>query len=238
MNLLAIDTSTERMSVAVQKSGVVQPWLAEGAGAAAASSQLIASIQSLMQQADLRFAQLDAVVFGAGPGSFTGLRTACSVAQGLAYGAGVPVLPVGTLLAVAETARELLPDQAELRVTAALDARMDEIYVASFQWAEQRWREVSAPALIKPEVLALEAVSGSVLSALAGNVFETYGARLPEQAQVRVNAWPTGAALLRLAPALLHAGGAVAAQDAHPFYVRDKVAQTTMERQATWRAPL
>ncbi len=230
MNLLAIDTSTERMSIGVQKSGIAQSWLHEGAGAAAASSELIASIQSLMQEAALTFAQLDAVVFGAGPGSFTGLRTACSVAQGLAYGAAVPVLPVSTLLAVAENARAQLPQQSPLRVMAALDARMDEIYVSSFEWRAQQWQALAAPALIKPEAVA--SWLSPEVSVLAGNVFEAYGARLPEQGLSRISAWPTAAALLRLAPALLNAGGAVAAKDAHPVYVRDKVAQTTAERQA------
>lgn len=233
MNLLAIDTSTERMSIGVQRSDVARPWLEEGAGGAAASAHLIAAIQSLMRQADLSFAQLDAVVFGAGPGSFTGLRTACSVAQGLAYGAGVPVLPVSTLLAVAEAAVEALPDRTGLRVMAALDARMDELYVAGFEWASQGWQEIMAPVLVKPETLA--PLLTPAASVLAGNVFEAYGPRLPMQGRTCLSAWPTAAALLRLAPTLLEAGGARPAQDAHPVYVRDKVAQTTQERLAASR---
>ena len=119
MNLLAFDTSTDAMSIAVQRGAgaalgrggtdgtgaAPQVWLHTGAGGAQASTTLIPAIQQLMQQAGLAFGQLDAIAFGRGPGSFTGLRTACSVAQGLAFGAAVPVLPVDTLLAVAEESR-------------------------------------------------------------------------------------------------------------------------------------
>src|SRR6218665_3731203 len=108
MNLLAFDTSTDTLSIAVQHGADV--WQHTGPGGARASVSLIAQVLRLMAQAGLSFDRLDALVFGRGPGSFTGLRTACAVAQGLAYGArgglGLPVLPVDTLLAVAEEARQ------------------------------------------------------------------------------------------------------------------------------------
>src|SRR3989344_4098058 len=107
MNLLAFDTSTDTLSIAVQHGDAV--WQHTGPGGAQASATLIPTVRSLMAQAGLSFDTLEAIVFGRGPGSFTGLRTACAVAQGLAFGArggqGVPVLPVDTLLAVAEEAR-------------------------------------------------------------------------------------------------------------------------------------
>src|SRR5512133_3076888 len=134
MNLLAFDTSTDLMSVAVQRAaeGAAPPqptWQYSGAGGAQTSAQLIPTIQRLMAQAGLQFAELDAIVFGSGPGSFTGLRTACAVAQGLAFGANLKVLPIDTLLAVAEEARsQHASSLAEWRVQALLDARMDERY--------------------------------------------------------------------------------------------------------------
>lgn len=99
-NLLAFDTSTEQLSVAVQRGRDGQRFAHTGAGGAQASATLIPTVQALLAQAGLALGELQAIVFGRGPGSFTGLRTACSVAQGLAWGAGLPVLPVDTLLAV------------------------------------------------------------------------------------------------------------------------------------------
>lgn len=229
MKLLALDTSTESMSIAVQRGDGADAtrWQHTAAGGALTSTQLIPEIQRLMGLAGLDFGQLDAIVFGAGPGAFTGLRTACSVAQGLAYGAALPVLPVDTLLAVAEEARSQLPATDDLVVTALLDARMDELYAASYRWASGRWSACTPYRLIKPEQLGWDGVG-----VLAGNVFASYGARLPGGPDQRLPALPTAAALLRLAPALLAAGAAVTAAQALPTYVRDKVAQTTAERAA------
>jgi tRNA threonylcarbamoyladenosine biosynthesis protein TsaB len=166
-------------------------------------------------------------VFGAGPGSFTGLRTACSVAQGLAFGAGINVLPLDTLLAVAEDARSQLGAPDALAVTALLDARMDQLYSASYMFESNKWRIRKGYSLISPE--ASESDVGDVL---AGNVFAAYSARLPMRHQRQVPALPTATAMLRLAPAMLAAGLAVPPELALPTYIRDKVAQTTAEREA------
>jgi len=160
-------------------------------------------------------------VFGRGPGAFTGLRTACAVAQGLAFGAGRPVLPVETLMAVAEDARARHGCD---RVVAALDARMDEVYAAAYRHDGRRWHREGPVTLGAPQALAL--ADGYVL---AGNVQAAYGDRLPAPA---LAAAPTAAALLRLAPAALADGEAVPPEQALPLYVRDKVAQTTAEREA------
>jgi tRNA threonylcarbamoyladenosine biosynthesis protein TsaB len=229
MKLLALDTSTEWMSIALQRGtgDAITICQHHAAGGALASSHLIPEIQRLMALADLRFDALDAVVFGAGPGSFTGLRTACSVAQGLAFGAGITVLPVDTLLAVAEEARAQLGAPDALAVTALLDARMDQIYAASYLFESNQWRIRKGYSLIAPESLESDACD-----VLAGNVFPTYGARLNERQQRQVSALPTATAMLRLAPALLAAGLAVPPELALPTYIRDKVAQTTAEREA------
>lgn len=234
MNLLALDTSTEWMSIAVQRAGQVPPLLHHAPGGALTSTQLIPQIQALMAQAGLRFDVLQAIVFGAGPGSFTGLRSACAVAQGLAYGAGLPLLPVDTLLAVAEDARLQCNPGDAFQVTALLDARMDEMYAASYVFESYKWKTIKGCSLIKPEELDRFTASsgGRSMTLLAGNVFAAYGARLPSTAAQRINALPTAGALLRLAPALLAAGAAVAAAQALPTYVRNKVAQTTQERAA------
>ena len=229
MKLLAFDTSTDSMSVAVTDGNRV--WQHTGPGGAQASSTLIPAIFDLLAQAGQTLAGLDALVFGRGPGSFTGLRTACSVAQGLALGAQLPVLPVDTLLAVAEEAlfqREGDWRTGELQVAALLDARMDEMYVQRFKRHKGQWAPLAGCSLIRPEHLTLEPAD----TLLAGNVFGVYAARLPAglQALPCLSALPTAIALLRLAPALLAAGHAVPADQALPLYVRDKVALTTAER--------
>ncbi len=220
--LLAFDTSTEHLSVAVLHGD--QLLAHNGVGGAQASTTLLPLIQQLLGDAGLALAELDAIVFGRGPGSFTGLRTACSVAQGLAFGAKVPLLPVDTLLAVAEEARHAFGAQ---QVVAVLDARMDQLYAARYDFAAHGpLGGDDEPLLLSPE--ALEVPAGW---ALAGNAFAAYGARLA-QATARHSALPTATALLRLAPALLAAGRTVPAAQAWPLYVRDKVAQTTEERAA------
>lgn len=229
MNLLAFDTSTEQMSIALQRGtgDTATLWQHTGAGGALTSTHLIPEIQRLMVQAGLGFDALDAIVFGAGPGSFTGLRTACSVAQGLAFGVAVPVLPVDTLLAVAQDAHQQLGSPPVLRVTALLDARMAEMYAASYIFESDMWISTKGYSLISPENLEC-----SEVGVLAGNVFVAYGARLPHGGVQRVQAMPTAAAMLRLTPQLLAAGLAVSADQALPTYIRDKVAQTTLERAA------
>jgi tRNA threonylcarbamoyladenosine biosynthesis protein TsaB len=243
MNLLAFDSSTDTLSIAVQRGADAAVWHHGGPGGAQASAALIPAILRLMQQAGLSFAQLDAIAFGRGPGSFTGLRTACSVAQGLAFGAGVMVLPIDSLLAVAEDARAQYVGSApagtgapaRLQVMALLDARMDELYAERFEWDGAAWASSSPCHLHKPEDLAADfaALAQSEQSAstlLAGNVFDHYGQRLPAGPWPRIQALPCARAMLRLAPQLLQAGLAVPADQALPLYIRDKVAKTTQER--------
>ena len=235
MNLLAFDTSTESMSIAVARTvdGVDHTWQHTGVGGAQASTGLISAVLDLMQQAQLKMVELDAICFGSGPGSFTGLRTACSVAQGFAFGANVPVLPVDSLLAVAEEARyTALDNLAHGEVLAMLDARMDEIYAARYGFDAGHWTEVMGSRLARPEALQAAATP----RVLAGNVFEAYGERLAAAGVAAagvqcVTALPTASAMLRLAPQLLAQGRAVSAEHALPLYIRDKVAKTTLERE-------
>lgn len=227
-------------------------WLHTGEGGAQASAHLVPAVLALLAQAGTSLAELDALVWGCGPGSFTGLRTAAAVAQGLAYGTrpprhpnGLPVLSVDTLLAVAEEARHQLcpadstpaPAPTACTITALLDARMDEVYAATYLFpdiSQPQATRLGGPWLLKPEGLTglLDNLPGDAAQTgvLAGNVFGVYGERIPATSGPRVVAMPTAAALLRLAPGLLAQGLATPAAHAQPVYVRDKVAQTTAER--------
>ncbi|HEY2558589.1 MAG TPA: tRNA (adenosine(37)-N6)-threonylcarbamoyltransferase complex dimerization subunit type 1 TsaB [Caldimonas sp.] len=225
--LIAFDTSTERMTVALQSGGRV---LARGGdGGARASATLLPTIFAVLAEAGLGLADLDAIAFGRGPGAFTGLRTACAVAQGLAFGAGKRVLPIDTLLAVAEDARG---NAANARVWALLDARMDEIYAAEYEHADGRWTTRVAPLLVDCESLAVR-WRAAPPALVAGNAIGVFGARLRTgNARLVPDAAPSAVALLRLAESAWRDGAAVDPALALPLYVRDKVAETEAERAA------
>jgi len=230
--LLAFDTATEHLSIALDVRGRVLTH--EAVGGARASATLIPSILALLANAGLALRDLDAIAFGSGPGAFTGLRTACSVAQGLALGAGKPVLPVSTLLAVAEDARAGRSESTHVWV--AMDARMNEIYAAQYAFEAGGWATLDAPMLTTPEVLnrRWQPLSGQrTPDMIAGNALAIFGAQLVTgQARLYPEALPRASAMLPLAHALWEQGGAVDAALALPLYLRDKVAQTTVERDA------
>ena len=243
---LALETSTDTLSLAVSRGA--QTWTHTSAGGALTSTHMIPQTLALLKEADLALTDLQAVVFGRGPGAFTGLRTACAVAQGLAFGANLPVLPIDTLLAVAEEARAAAATTGAApvtRVLAVMDARMEQLYVAAYEFTPNAtnaatgdaehmhgtWRCVQAPELHSPESLHWPAdwVQDSFIA--AGNAWPVYAGRWPAALSApQVLALPTAAALLRLAPAAWAVGLAVPPEEALPLYIRDKVAQTTDER--------
>jgi tRNA threonylcarbamoyladenosine biosynthesis protein TsaB len=223
-SFLAFDTSTDVMSIALTDGARL--WQHTGPGGAKASTTLIPAILALLAEAGMALGDLQAIAFGRGPGSFTGLRTACAVAQGLAFGAndgdGIAVLPMDTLMAVAEEARL---QQESPHITALLDARMDEMYVQRYACSDGVLTPQGDCQLIRPENLQPDE-----MSLYAGNVFEVYAGRLPVGLN-SVTCLPTATAMLRLAPRLAASGQCVPAAQALPLYVRDKVAQTTQERE-------
>jgi tRNA threonylcarbamoyladenosine biosynthesis protein TsaB len=225
--LIAFDTSTEQMTVALQRGERVVA--REGEGGARASTTLLPAVLGLLAEAGIALAELDAIAFGRGPGAFTGLRTACAVAQGLALGAAKPVLPIDTLLAVAEDARR---GAADVRVWALLDARMDQIYAAEYAHANGRWSTLVAPFLADCDALAAR-WGAAPPSIVAGNALAAFGARLKiGDATTAPAAAPRATALLRVAEQAWRDGAAVDAALALPLYVRDKVAETESERAA------
>lgn len=226
MKLLAFDTSTDQLSIAIQHGDRV--WAYQGAGGAQSSSTLIPAVQEGMQALGLAFAQLDAIAFGRGPGSFTGLRTSCAIAQGLAMGAGLQLLPIDTLLALAEEARH---QHGCTEVLAVLDARMNEVYHASYRYENGRWSETRELALSAPQAVALPHAGMPVV----GNAQRAYPDQLLPDAS-HLEALPTAAALLRLAAQCIEDGALIPPSQALPRYIRDKVAQTTAEREAAKRA--
>ncbi|RDU99535.1 tRNA (adenosine(37)-N6)-threonylcarbamoyltransferase complex dimerization subunit type 1 TsaB [Trinickia dinghuensis] len=238
--LLALDTSTEYCSVALLSSeapsAASQPappriWARHELTGAVSSTRVLPAVRELFDEAGLALGACNAVAFGSGPGSFTGLRTATGVAQGLAFGLAVPVVPVSTLLVCAEGAR--LRDPSIARVLAVLDARMDQVYWADYAWnaGAGEWETMTPPSLGSPEAL----VAPDVPFALAGNAADAFGARLAVAERAAVidrEALPDARPLALAALRAYRAGRTVAAEHAAPEYVRDKVAQTTAERLA------
>lgn len=238
--LLALDSSTEIMALAL--SGPAGRLYFEAAGGPQASVRLVPEALALLARAGLSLADVDAIAFGCGPGAFTGLRAACAVAQGLAFGAGKPVLSIDSLLLVAEDARQqaAAAGQPLLGVLwVAMDARIGEIYAAAYRFDAAAWVCVESPALYKPEALrghwqSPAAVAGSALTVYAGALL---GGDSESQTQTQMQRrWPhsvsRASALAELAAQAWTGGALLDAALAMPVYVRDKVAQTTAERLA------
>ena len=235
--VLAFDTATESLAVALAAPG--GPWWVDAPGGAAASATLLPQVHRLLATAGLVPAALDYIAFGCGPGAFTGLRTACAVAQGLGYGLNRPLLAIDSLLIVAEDACAQALGSEGFSVGVAMDARMEESYAAAYRWQDGAWQVLHPPALYTLPALSA-AWAGLPLQALAGSAWQVFGERLVRQEGAVL--WPreTGraAALLRLAVLAAAAGEGIAAADALPLYLRDKVAFTTAERTAARSAAL
>ncbi len=223
VNLVALETSTEYCSLAVSRGAQV---FARSFHAGQRHSELaLPSLRELLLQAGLDMQAIEGVAYGAGPGSFTGLRIACGIAQGLALARNLPVAGIGTLLALAEAC-------AAGKVIACLDARMGEVYHAAYRKSGGKWIEMHAPALYKPD--AVPQVEGSDWTA-CGSGFRVHAAVLAQRYRGRIartdaDAIPQAAAMLRLALEVFAAGQGVDAAAAAPLYVRDKVALTSSER--------
>ncbi len=217
------------------------------AGGGLASSRLIPALMQLLQRANLTMQGLDAIAFGAGPGAFTGLRTACSVAQGLAFAINRPVLPLDSLMLVAEDAAaqagideqidESGGEPCDEPIWVAMDARMDEVYVAQYTPHRNGWRVRTAPALFTlPALTALWRERPPAW--VAGSAIEAFATRLPlGNARCVPREYDRAAALARLASRAWLQGLALPADQALPVYLRNKVALTTEERTQLARTP-
>lgn len=189
------------------------------------SELVLPMIEQLLLAAGMAVGQLDGVAFGAGPGSFTGIRIACGVAQGLAFGAELPVVAIGTLAALAQEA-------GGTQVLACLDARMGEIYHATYRRDGAGWVELTSPAVgpvSSAPVLEGDGWLGS------GNGFAVYGDSLTRRyggqlVRVEATLHPHARSIAQLAMPVLAAGGGMPAEQALPLYVRDKVALKMHER--------
>jgi tRNA threonylcarbamoyladenosine biosynthesis protein TsaB len=224
MKILAVETSTEYCSVALWQDGTVRE-RCELVGQKH-SEVLMTMLDALLKDAGITVKQVDGIAFGKGPGSFTGVRIACGVAQGLALGANLPVVGVCTLEAIAETS-------GKDKVIAVLDARMGELYLAAYEKRDDAWHAVIEPCLCKAETAPL--LEGRWCG--AGNGFTVLGAALQARYDGHLRAdcldsslFPRAAAIAILGAAQFAQGKGVDAALALPLYLRDKVALKTSER--------
>jgi len=221
--ILAIETSTELASAAILTDSEV--FVRELSGVQTHSQGILPAIQAVLADAGVRLQDCDAIAFGCGPGAFTGIRTACGIVQGLAYGADLPVVPIVSLLAMAEAAREQAKSN---EFVCILDARMNEVYWAQYRLVDGRWSEVSAPALAGLDA-ALAGITLENPLLVLGN-----GLTLPEAEQARypmAQCMPHALQVGMLGRLDFAAGLSLPADQAQPLYLRNKIALTTAERE-------
>jgi tRNA threonylcarbamoyladenosine biosynthesis protein TsaB len=230
MKILALETSTEYCSVALWQGGAsgqdgVTTQHFELVGQKH-SELLIAMVDKLLQENGFKIGDMDGIAYGSGPGSFTGVRIACGTTQGLALGAGLNVSGICTLQALAQ-------GSGQTRVIAALDARMGEIYCAAYEKQGDDWVTVFEPCLCKPEdapQVSGEAWfgAGSGFAAFADDLSSRYAGQLAGTDGAAV---PQAAFIAELGAVQFALGLSVDAALAQPFYLRDKVAFKTAERE-------
>jgi tRNA threonylcarbamoyladenosine biosynthesis protein TsaB len=218
MLLAALETSTDWCSVALSIDGEIAA--CERRAPNRHAELALPMLERLLARARRDASMLDAVAFGAGPGSFTGLRIACGIAQGLAFPRSLPVLGISTFEAIAE-------ETGAARVVACIDARMREAYYAALEKVADGWRYALEPQCVPPHAVPRPPGEGWVG---AGGGFSAYpDLNIPGIVRIHPEIHPSAAALARLAAVRLAAGEGVDAALAAPLYVRDKVALTTEE---------
>ena len=223
VKLLALDTSSEYCSAALWIDGKL--CVRDVRAGQRHSELLLGMIDELLDEGGLELRSLDGIAYGEGPGSFTGLRIACGVVQGLAFGADLPVVGIGTLIAMAE-------GTGAQRVVCCLDARMNEVYFAAYMRADSGWRTVHEPRVCAPD--ALPDVSGDGWTG-CGSGFAVYGDILAARYEHNIVAtdpdrYAHARDIAALAAPSFAAGEARSAEHAIPVYIRDKVALRIDER--------
>lgn len=218
LTILAIETSSETASVALLRGDDVLSRVSSGVRTH--SQAVLPMIQELLAEAGIGLPQCDAIAFGSGPGSFTGVRTACGVAQGLAFGGKLPAVPVVTLDAMALACHQ---QHGAAEVLAVLDARMGEVY-----WAQYRFDNGALVAVSPPVLSAPADVQPQGSPVMCGNGLSAYAEAFPAGGFAEV--MPHAAQIAQLAAVAFAAGHTVTAAEAQPLYLRNKVAYTQAER--------
>lgn len=221
LKILAVDTATEACSAALLVGDKLFSRWEEAPRDH--TRKILPMVQAVLDDAGISLSDLDAIAFGRGPGSFTGVRIGIGVAQGLAFGAGVPLIGISTLAAMAQGAYRL--DGAE-QVLTAIDARMNEVYFGRYELLDGRMQLVGDEVVSDPAALVDVRGKQAGRVTCVGTGFETYGeilSGLADELAVSQVRFPAAEAMLPLARAAWLAGEAVPVEQATPVYLRDKV---------------
>lgn len=224
--VLGIDTSGSYCSVALAADDRLAARVADVGSAHA--EHVLSMVDAVLSESGFVLADCDAIAYAAGPGSFTGLRVGCAVAQGLAFGADARLVPVGTLDAIAQATLDQITRVGE-RILVAQDARMDEVYWATFERTADRWVEDGPPTLTG--VAALSTTERARAPHGTGNAWTLHGPRL-SRLVATIHAVDAADALdiARLGQRAHREGASIPPDRATLLYVRDHVALTIEER--------
>ncbi len=220
MKLLAVDTSTEACSVALLHNNAVLAL--DEVCPQQHSKRVLPMVQQVLNETGFTLQQLDGIVFGRGPGSFTGVRIGVGVCQGLAFGADLPVFGVSTLAAMAQAAHRRYQATS---VVAAIDARMAEVYFAHYQLSDAGVM-VAVDEEIARKPSELPACLFTDGGFAVGTGFVTYQSFFQDWAhlqQCRDILYPSAQDMVALAATPWRAGQFISAELAEPVYVRDEV---------------
>jgi tRNA threonylcarbamoyladenosine biosynthesis protein TsaB len=230
-NIVAIEASAERCSVALAHGGAVHGSSADMAHRHSEGLPLM--VRQLLGEHDIDLTDIDAFAFAAGPGGFTGLRVACAFTQGLAFGCDRPVVAINSLRALAHAAGAT----PGVRLLSAIDARMGQVYWCVFEGGSGGPRSMAAPALADPTDLA-GLVERWRPDVIAGDALTAYESCWPHDGVATRLPWvrAEAPAVAQLACLDWASGLACNARDAVPEYVRDQVALTVAQRHAASRA--
>ncbi|HDM8045277.1 TPA: tRNA (adenosine(37)-N6)-threonylcarbamoyltransferase complex dimerization subunit type 1 TsaB [Vibrio campbellii] len=220
--ILAIDTATENCSVAL----LVNDRVISRSEVAPRdhTKKVLPMVDEVLKEAGLTLQDLDALAFGRGPGSFTGVRIGIGIAQGLAFGADLPMIGVSTLAAMAQASYRL---HGAMDVAVAIDARMSEVYWARYTRQENgEWAGVDAECVIPPARLAEEAQADDKTWTKAGTGWDAYQedlGKLPLNLTSGDVLYPDSQDIVILAEQELKKGNTVPVEESSPVYLRDNV---------------
>ena len=224
MQILSIDTSGQILSIAILKEGVIE--LSEYPSGKMNSEKILPEIKAMMYRLSINFSDLDGIAFGAGPGSFTGIRIASGIAYGIAYSLNIPIVGINTLEALAT-----LPDNRYC--ISCIDARMSQVYIGAYQLDNLGITTINEPGLYNPEILPDINLSEATIIGSGVIIYKNQLAKKYKHINLNFieKEFPLAGVIAKLALPRMNKNFNL--DQAQPIYIRNKVAQTILERNSS-----